>query len=163
MEGWSLPVATARSVKYGRCRLLMHCWRSSGRTRWCWSLLPLLWRPAPDCLESVPLRCHGLDVDFFLSADELWPQTINRSIKQTLIYSFLHSLLCHRLDDVPGGQKSYISFNDVNIMPYKLKNTKYLHCSNNVLIKYASLDNLICSVCQNLANPETAALVITWA
>ena len=36
-----------------------------------------------------------------------------------------------------------------------------LNIKGKFLIKYASLDNLICSVCQNFANPETAALVIT--
>jgi len=30
------------------------------------------------------------------------------------------------------------------------------------LIKYASLDNLICYVCQNFANPETAAVSVVW-
>jgi len=29
-------------------------------------------------------------------------------------------------------------------------------------IKYASLDNLICYVCQNFANPETAAVSAVW-
>jgi len=36
-----------------------------------------------------------------------------------------------------------------------------LNRKRKFLIKYASLDNLICSACQNFANPETAALVIT--
>ena len=30
------------------------------------------------------------------------------------------------------------------------------------LIKYASLDNLISSVCENFANPETAAVSVVW-
>jgi len=30
------------------------------------------------------------------------------------------------------------------------------------LIKYASLANLICYVCQNFANPETAAVSVVW-
>jgi len=30
------------------------------------------------------------------------------------------------------------------------------------LIKYASLDNLICYVCENFANPETAAVSVVW-
>jgi len=33
-----------------------------------------------------------------------------------------------------------------------------LNRKRKFLIKYASLDNLICYVCQNFANPETAAV-----
>ena len=29
-------------------------------------------------------------------------------------------------------------------------------------MKYASLDNLICSVCHNFANPKTAAVSVVW-
>jgi len=37
-----------------------------------------------------------------------------------------------------------------------------LNRKRKFLIKYASLDNLICSVCQNFANPETAAVSVVW-
>ena len=37
-----------------------------------------------------------------------------------------------------------------------------LNRKRKFLIKYASLDSLICYVCQNFANPETAAVSIVW-
>ena len=37
-----------------------------------------------------------------------------------------------------------------------------LNRKRKFLIKYASLDNLICFVCQNFANPETAAVSVVW-
>ena len=38
----------------------------------------------------------------------------------------------------------------------------FLNRKRKFLIKYASLDNLICSVYQNFANPETAAISVVW-
>ena len=37
-----------------------------------------------------------------------------------------------------------------------------LNRKGKFLIKYASLDNLICSVCQNFENPETAVVSVVW-
>ena len=37
-----------------------------------------------------------------------------------------------------------------------------LNRKRKFLIKYAILDNLICSVCQNFANPEMAAVSVVW-
>ena len=37
-----------------------------------------------------------------------------------------------------------------------------LNRKRKFLIKYASLDNLICSVCQNFANSVTAAVSVVW-